>query len=69
MISCTTTKNVKHSKAIVLEDTDHAFAKVGSMQEGFNLSIQVSTHLLTTYSRTDRTAAGNTGLAKVAVQC
>ena len=37
MISCTTTKNVKHPKAIVLEDTDHAFAKVGSMQEGFKL--------------------------------
>jgi hypothetical protein len=29
MISCTTTKNVKHSKAIVLEDTDHAFAFIG----------------------------------------
>ena len=37
MISCTASKNVKHSKAIVLEDTDYAFAKVGSMQEGFKL--------------------------------
>jgi hypothetical protein len=37
MISCTTTKNVKHSKAIVLEDTDHAFALVGSMEEGIKL--------------------------------
>lgn len=37
MIRCTNSKNVKHSKAIILEDTDHAFAKVGSMREGFKL--------------------------------
>lgn len=37
MIRCTNSKNVKHSKAIVLEGTNHAYAKVGSMQEGFKL--------------------------------
>jgi hypothetical protein len=37
MISCTISKNLKHSKAIVFEDTNHAYAKVGSMQEGFKL--------------------------------
>lgn len=37
MISCTISKNLKHSKAIVLEDTNHAYAKVGSMQEGIKL--------------------------------
>ena len=37
MIGWTGQKNSKHSKAIVLENTDHAFALVGSMEEGIKL--------------------------------
>jgi dienelactone hydrolase len=37
MIGWTNSKNTKHSKAIILENTDHAFALVGSMEEGIKL--------------------------------
>ncbi len=37
MIGWTNANNAKQSKAIVIEDTDHAFAKVGSMEEGIKL--------------------------------
>ncbi len=37
MIGWINPKNAKHTKAIILEDTDHAFALVGSMKEGIKL--------------------------------
>ena len=37
MLGWTNAKNAKHSKAIILEGTDHAFALVGSMEEGIKL--------------------------------
>jgi pimeloyl-ACP methyl ester carboxylesterase len=37
MIGWTNPKYSKYSKAIILEDTDHAFALVGSMEEGLKL--------------------------------
>ena len=37
MLGWTNAKNAKHSKAIILENTDHAFALVGSMEEGIKL--------------------------------
>jgi pimeloyl-ACP methyl ester carboxylesterase len=39
MLGWTNPKNAKHSKAIILEDTDHAFALVGSMEEGIKLKL------------------------------
>jgi pimeloyl-ACP methyl ester carboxylesterase len=37
MLGWTNSKNAKYSKAIILENTDHAFALVGSMEEGIKL--------------------------------
>jgi hypothetical protein len=37
MLGWTNAKNAKQSKAIILENTDHAFALVGSMEEGIKL--------------------------------
>lgn len=37
MLGWTNAKNAKNSKAIILENTDHAFAIVGSMEDGIKL--------------------------------